>query len=72
VRPNYRGMVLPECDCGSWTRRTTLDHARVTVMPFWWMGLFTSPGGLIIVAAISGGVAFVVLIVINLFKPRKR
>jgi hypothetical protein len=44
----------------------------VTVMPFWWMGLFTSPGGLIIVAAISGGVAFVVLIVINLFKPRKR
>ena len=66
--------MLPECDCGSWTRALgpRWDHARVTVMPFWWMGLFTSPGGLIIVAAISGGVAFVVLIVINLFKPRKR
>jgi hypothetical protein len=40
--------------------------------PFWWLGLFTSTGGLIIVAAILGGVSLVALLAITLFKRRRR
>ena len=68
LRPALGGEVLT--DAGAALGTMFAEQQVDSRPPFWWMGLFASPGGLIIVAGIIGIV--LLLVVIPLVNRRQR